>query len=447
MRVLVHIALRNLFQARRRTALLGSAIALVSASLILLLSIAHGIEDSLVTSATTLSAGHVNVGGFYKTTATDAAPLITDKAKLRQIVMDNVPGVEGIIERHRGWGKVLSPFGTIQSGLQGVDISTEKRFLERIQLAKESDYVEGGRDEVVGDPSKLAQPRTVMMFAANARKLGVRVGDEVTIQIELLGGATNTLDATLVAVARDVGMLSSFAVLLPTQDVLELYRIRPETTGALWVYLDDIDRAEAVRADLAKVFEAEGYRVMDHVAAPFFFKFDTVMGEDWTGQSIDLTTWEDEVSFLTWVLTAFNAVSWSLVTVLVGIIAVGIMNTLYTSVRERTREIGTMRAIGMTRWQVLGLVLLEAGLLGLGATALGTVAGAAIATGIDLLNLPVPILAVQAILLADTLHLKVVPSNLVAGVVALSTFTALAALWPAWQAASMRPVSAMSHIE
>ena len=63
-----------------------------------------------------------------------------------------------------------------------------------------------------------------------------------------------------------------------------------------------------------------------------------------------------------------------------GIIAVlvaalGVVNTLTMSVIERTREIGMLRSIGMTRWQVVKMVLAEAGLLGIIGGLLGLVFG------------------------------------------------------------------------
>ena len=63
--MLLRLAFQNLIQARRRTALLSLAIGLVTTLLVLLLSMAHGIEDNLIKSATSLTTGHFNVFGWY----------------------------------------------------------------------------------------------------------------------------------------------------------------------------------------------------------------------------------------------------------------------------------------------------------------------------------------------------------------------------------------------
>lgn len=445
--VIARIALRNLVQARTRTALLGSAIALVTGMLVLLLSLAGGIEDNLVRSATTLSAGHVSVAGFFKAKPTDASPVVTDAARIRAILERETPGLDYIVDRQRGWAKLVSQTGSMQSGLSGIDLAQETRLVEQLELAPEREYVEGGGDATPGSFRDLGKPGALVLFTAQARRLGVRVGDSVTVTTETRGGQTNTVDLLVVAVARDVGLLSNFAVFTNGEDLKTLYQLNPDTTGAFWVYLKDIDQAEAVMNHLREVLVREGFPVMDHVPAPFFFKFDTVSGEDWTGQKLDLTIWRDEVSFLTWVLTAFDAVTFSLSLVLVAIIAVGIMNALFNAVRERTREIGTLRAIGMQRPQVLAMLLLEALFLGAFATVGGAAVGMVVAAGIDAAHWKVPVDAVRAILLADTLHLVIRPGAVTAAVVALTTLTGLSAVWPAIRAARMPPVTAMAHAE
>ena len=55
--------------------------------------------------------------------------------------------------------------------------------------------------------------------------------------------------------------------------------------------------------------------------------------------------------------------------------ALGIINTLTMNVIERVREIGVLRAVGMTRRQVWRSVVVEAGILGLAGAVLGVVLG------------------------------------------------------------------------
>ena len=447
MRILLFIALRNLVQARRRSALLSLAIGLVCAMLVLLQAMAQGIEDSMIEAAGLVSAGHVTVGGFWKPTPTQAAPFLIGRQELAELLEQSTPGLEAMVDRHRGWVKIISDTDSLYSSLSGLDIPNEARFLETVRLADESSYLPGGRDEAVGDPRGLARPRSLMLFEAQARRLGVTAGDPVTLVAEDPGGRANTLDATVVAVGEDMGFMTSFTVFVHRQDVLDLYDISDDTTGAFWLYLEHIDDAPDVMRHLRGVLAAEGYELMEHQAAPYFMKFDVVGGEDWSGQKLDLTTWDDEVSFVTWILTGFRTITWFLVLVLVAIVAVGIMNTMWTSVRDRTAEIGTMRAIGMRRGRVLVMILLEALLLGFFATSLGAGLGALLAWGINAAQLPVGVEAVQAILLADTLRLSVEPSVIGRAVLLLTAFTGLAALIPARRAARRKPNTPNQHGE
>ncbi len=78
------------------------------------------------------------------------------------------------------------------------------------------------------------------------------------------------------------------------------------------------------------------------------------------------------------------------VSLLVG--AVGIMNTMYTSVLERTKQIGIMKAVGASRDAILSLFLIESGIIGLVGGFFGIVLGLAVSYGIGLaaVNFGVP---------------------------------------------------------
>ena len=103
------IALRNLRQGGRRTWLLAIALTIVSALFIQLLSLSNGVNDNLVKAATAFTTGHVNVSGFFKSSATGAAaPIVTQMNKIKTLVEEKTPGVKFVIDRHRGWSKVVS---------------------------------------------------------------------------------------------------------------------------------------------------------------------------------------------------------------------------------------------------------------------------------------------------------------------------------------------------
>ena len=117
----------------------------------------------------------------------------------------------------------------------------------------------------------------------------------------------------------------------------------------------------------------------------------------------------------------------------VVIAALGIVNTLALSVFERTREIGLLRAVGMTRRQLRRTIGNEAVLTALFGAVLGT------ALGLTLGVLLQRVLADQGL---DTLALpwgQVVATFVLAGVVGL-----LAALWPAWRASRLDVIRAIS---
>ncbi len=65
------------------------------------------------------------------------------------------------------------------------------------------------------------------------------------------------------------------------------------------------------------------------------------------------------------------------IAILVG--AIGIMNTMFTSVRERTKEIGILKAVGAKRKHINKLFLVESGMIGLVGGILGTVMGMGVA--------------------------------------------------------------------
>jgi putative ABC transport system permease protein len=114
-----------------------------------------------------------------------------------------------------------------------------------------------------------------------------------------------------------------------------------------------------------------------------------------------------------------------------------IFNTLAMTVAERARDVGLLRAAGMTRRQVTLLVLISAGHLGVAGVALGTVAGVGLAAaGVAYLSPGGGALAIR--------ELVIPPAGLLLGALLGFGVTIAAALEPALRAARISPVAALT---
>jgi ABC-type lipoprotein release transport system permease subunit len=429
----LNLALRSLLQHSRRTLFLGTAIGAVTALLILLNGLSTGIRETMIETATTLSTGHVNIGGFFKITAGQAAPVVTNYPKALEVAKEAVPEMAFAVQRGRGWAKAVSDTGSMQMGLGGIDIKAEPRIASILRLSS-------------GKIEDLAEPGTILIFESQAKKLDVKVGDALTLSAPTTRGANNTIDVRVVAIARDLGLLSMWNCFIPIQSLRALYQLNDTTTGVIQLMLKDryVNDIPAISARLRTSLEKAGFRVMTPDPRAFWMKFQSVAREDWTGQKLDVTSWEDEISFMMWTLQALNGLTVILMTILLAIVIIGIMNTMWIAIRERTREIGTLRAIGMQRGGVRWMFLLESLLLGLIGTVAGALLGLAIATGLNALHLHLPV-SLQLFLMSDHLHLSMHPGSLVKAIVFITAITGLAALYPAQRAARLRPVTAMQH--
>jgi putative ABC transport system permease protein len=142
----------------------------------------------------------------------------------------------------------------------------------------------------------------------------------------------------------------------------------------------------------------------------------------------------------------------AVVTVVVAAIVLFIM--LYT-VRERTREIGTLKALGASSMAILGQFMLEGILLSLIAGAAGIVIGTVGATSLANLLLPRPTQAGNSTISSTSVSIgsassasisvTITPELVLLGLGVAVLLGALGSLYPAWRAARTRPAEAMRY--
>ena len=224
----------------RRTLLLGGAIAGVTALLVMLIGLSNGIKATMLESATTLMTGHVNVGGFYKVTAGQAAPVVTDYPEAhRASSARRCPSWTTSPSAAAAGPSSSATPARCRLGIGGIDIAAEPGFRKVIQVR------EGNLDD-------LRSRAPSCIFEEQAKKLEVKVGDTLTLSAPTMRGVNNTVDVRVVAIAANVGLMSSLNIFVPSETLRALYQLNDDATGALHLYLKDMTGHPRVQAAAAQ---------------------------------------------------------------------------------------------------------------------------------------------------------------------------------------------------
>ena len=164
----------------------------------------------------------------------------------------------------------------------------------------------------------------------------------------------------------------------------------------------------------------------------------------------NVSTWEDDNRQLLGVLNVEKRMMFFLLIFIVLVAAFSIANTLITSVYQKTREIGLLKALGATDGAITGIFLLQGTLIGV----IGSVAGVALGTLVitfrnDILQLVSrwtgSELFPKEFYYFNELPAHIVPQDVAFIVVSSIVLCTLGALLPAWRAARLDPATALRY--
>ena len=244
----------------------------------------------------------------------------------------SMPGVKSVSPI----GLFGAPLGLAQPVLQETAAIVGKDFLDDGRLV----FVAGGGDRTAA-LSALDAGGSVIVPESLAQTSGIHVGDTLSFGT----GATPTVLRVVGIVAHSIPSESAEAILIGWKDALGPFG----ATGADFY---------AVRYQPGK--EATARAAVDATAAGYALEpanLDRITGS--VGDALDR------------IFRLLDALA--LIAVLVA--GLGMVNTFSMSVLERVREIGVLRAIGMTSRQVWAMVVIEAGILGIVGAIVGVVVG------------------------------------------------------------------------
>jgi putative ABC transport system permease protein len=154
-------------------------------------------------------------------------------------------------------------------------------------------------------------------------------------------------------------------------------------------------------------------------------------------ESFSVSTSQQLIEMFNSILSVVSAVFIGIASISLLVGGIGIMNTMYTAVLERTREIGIMKAVGAKNSDVLLIFLIESGMLGL----VGGIMGLAIGMGISKL-VEFGIVKFYGIIL---LKITFNPILMISVLWFSFVIGAISGVMPAIQASRLKPVDALRH--
>ena len=396
------LAARNIARQRRRSAFALAAIAFGVAALI----VANGFIDWILFKQreTTITSqfGHIQVTrkGYFEEGTADPFGYRLPQRSAALDAIERLPAL-------RGLGRRLAFSGLISKGDETVSFVAEGVEPDKERILSSSLRISDGA--VLSDDD----PNGIILGLGLAANLGVGVGDTVVLIANTARGGVNAVECRVRGLfATRSKAYEDVALRVPLATAQTLLK----TSGAhVWVLmLDETEQARPMLSTLKQRFPKE---------------------------DLAFTEWVDLADFHVKAVSLFATQVGVIRSIIAVIIVLSIFNTMMMNVMERTSEIGTSMAVGVTRRRILRMFLVEGAMLGAVGGILGVALGAALAWAISRIGIPMPPPPGQSwgfiaeIMVSTRLSVE-------AFLLAVGS-TLLASVYPAWKASRMVIVDAL----
>lgn len=392
-------ALKSFKSRKLRTFLTMLGIFVGIATVVSLVSLGQGLEKAITEQFESMGTNKLMImpkGGFYGMGSSS----VLNKEDLR--IIQNARGI-------RNAGGFVSKVASVEFGnerkyswISGLPQDESKKVISDISTFK----IEQGRDLKKTDSYKTVIG--TMLGEGDFFDKKVRVGDKLRIEdkkfevVGVLGTIGNPQDDS--------------QLILTLDDAVDLFGGKEEY---MTIMADVVEGQEPVKIAESLTRALRRHRGLKE-------------GEE----DFSVQTFEE-------LLDSFGSIILVVQAVLIGIAAIsllvggiGIMNTMYTSVYQRTNEIGIMKAIGARNSDILSIFLIESGFLGMVGGAVGILIGFLIGKSVE----------VAASQYGLEMFKASFPWYLILGALAFSFIVGcIAGGFPARQASKLKPVDALRY--
>jgi len=274
-----------------------------------------------------------------------------------------------------------------------------------------------GRHAMQGDDLNQDAPYAVLMARNLAKQLNLAPKSDAVVMAATLEGQMNALDIQINGTydtgsdaTNDKYMLLSFGYAQSLYDT--------NCADRLIVLLDDWHHTQKTRLRLEQDLAAAGLKC-------------------------EIKTWKELSLFFTKVKGMFDMIFMFIFLIVLIIVVMSTVNTMGMSVMERTREIATLRVLGLKRRGISTLFALEGAMLGLLGCALGAILNIAVW---GMIRLAGPAYVPPGSSAPVPLIVNLLPGAMLGLTLFLTCLSMAAAILPARRAARMAIVDALGHV-
>lgn len=325
-------ALHNTLRNRRRSAVTISITALGTAAILLAGGFAsftyHGLSQSAARTT-----GHLIIAKAAQFSKDEDTPLqhgLDKVSELRQQLLDD-PDVRYVLPKVEFSGLISNGDKSTVMMATGIDPDAE--------FAVKGPFLRLRAGKVL----RTGQHNMVMLGESLAKSLKASPGSSLTLLASTTDGALNALDVIVVGIVStgtiDIDKRLVFTDVETAQKLLVTERV-----SSLGVFLSGMDATDPAQARLQKVFKG-----------------------------LEVRTWLDQATFYRSVKSLYNRIFGALGLIIGVIVIFVVSNSMAMTIIERTREIGTLRALGTLPRQLIGSLALEGLILSAGGALLGAV--------------------------------------------------------------------------
>jgi len=403
--LMMKLAWRNILRNKRRTFIAGTAIGIGLAAMIFTDALFEGMARYMIRSATASFMGDAQIHreGFRDTYDVDLTIAHLDSVVAR---LDRSPLVRHYAVRAMTFAMIASSRNSTGVSMVGVDPEREHTLSQIDDAIRQGAFFAGddARDIVIG--SKLAD------------LLEVEIGDRVVLT------ATQARTGDLAQELFRVSGIYHFDI-REMDEGMAVVRLRRAQTmlalgasGAHEVAVAFVDPSVAQEATL-----------------PFWNAFSEGGNEalGWPGLLPQMHTIL-RMSNLNLAITG---------AILFGVVAMGIINTLFMSIYERMFEFGVLRALGTRRRALLRLVIMEAASLAVVSIVIGTILGLAVTLWIGRVGIDYGNIEMGGVTIRDRIYPLLQWSQYVVYPAWAFVLTTLVGIYPAFHAGRIPPATAM----